>query len=109
MTAATALAATAPSSSAEPGTLGFLVVAGMAVVLVFLFRSMTKHLRKVTGSGKGGFPGPAGPAGPDSPAGGDGWVQASATDEVPGTGATGTGAPGTGTPGTGAPGTGAAG
>jgi hypothetical protein len=30
-----------------PGTLGFLVVAGMGVVLFFLFRSMSKHLRKV--------------------------------------------------------------
>ena len=42
----TTLAASA-SSSAEPGTLAFLVVFGMAVVLVFLFRSMSKHLRKV--------------------------------------------------------------
>lgn len=42
----TALAASA-SSSAEPGTLAFLIVFGMAVVLVFLFRSMSKHLRKV--------------------------------------------------------------
>jgi hypothetical protein len=30
-----------------PGTLGFLVVAGMGLVLFFLFRSMSKHLRKV--------------------------------------------------------------
>jgi large-conductance mechanosensitive channel len=29
------------------GVLGFLVVAGMAVVLFFLLRSMNKHLRKV--------------------------------------------------------------
>jgi hypothetical protein len=42
----TTLAASA-SSSAEPGTLAFLVVFGMAVVLVFLFRSMSRHLRKV--------------------------------------------------------------
>jgi hypothetical protein len=42
----TALAASA-SSSAEPGTLAFLVVFGIAVVLVFLFRSMSRHLRKV--------------------------------------------------------------
>jgi hypothetical protein len=42
----TTLAASA-SSSAEPGTLAFIVVFGMAVVLVFLFRSMSKHLRKV--------------------------------------------------------------
>jgi hypothetical protein len=31
----------------QPGTLGFLVVFGMAVVLYFVFRSMAKHLRKV--------------------------------------------------------------
>jgi hypothetical protein len=35
------------SNSVAPGTLGFLVVFGMAVVLTMLFRSMTKHLRKV--------------------------------------------------------------
>jgi hypothetical protein len=34
-------------NSVAPGTLGFLVVFGMAVVLTLLFRSMTKHLRKV--------------------------------------------------------------
>jgi hypothetical protein len=43
----TVLAATSASSSAEPGTLAFLVIFGMAVVLFFLFRSMSKHLRKV--------------------------------------------------------------
>ena len=32
---------------AQPGTLGFLVVFGMAIVLFFVFRSMVKHLRKV--------------------------------------------------------------
>jgi len=31
----------------EPGLLGFLVVAGIGVVLVFLLRSMNKQLRKV--------------------------------------------------------------
>jgi hypothetical protein len=35
------------SNSVAPGTLGFLVVFGMAAVLTVLFRSMTKHLRKV--------------------------------------------------------------
>ena len=44
----------ASSSSAAPGTLGFLVVAGMGIILVFLFRSMTKHLRKVSGNGRDG-------------------------------------------------------
>jgi hypothetical protein len=44
----TALAA-ASSSAAwdQPGTLGFLVVFGMGIVLYFVFRSMTRHLRKV--------------------------------------------------------------
>ncbi len=32
---------------AQPGTFGFLVVFGMAVILFFVFRSMSKHLRKV--------------------------------------------------------------
>jgi hypothetical protein len=32
---------------AQPGTTAFLVIFGMAVILVFVFRSMTKHLRKV--------------------------------------------------------------
>jgi hypothetical protein len=36
------------ASQVVPGVLGFLVVAGMGVVLFFLFRSMVKHLRKVT-------------------------------------------------------------
>jgi hypothetical protein len=39
----------AASTSAfdQPGTLGFLVVFGMGVLLFFVFRSMAKHLRKV--------------------------------------------------------------
>jgi len=41
------LAAASASSSAAPGTLAFIIVFGMAVILVFLFRSMSKHLRKV--------------------------------------------------------------
>jgi hypothetical protein len=32
---------------AQPGTLGFLVVFGMAIVLFFVFRSLIKQLRKV--------------------------------------------------------------
>ena len=31
----------------QPGTLGFLVVFGMAIILFFVFRSMSKQLRKV--------------------------------------------------------------
>jgi len=41
------LAAASTSALAQPGTLGFLVVFGMAVILYFVFRSMSKHLRKV--------------------------------------------------------------
>jgi hypothetical protein len=42
-------AAAAKSVSAwdEPGTLGFLVVFGLAVILFFVFRSLAKHLRKI--------------------------------------------------------------
>jgi hypothetical protein len=42
-----ALAAASPSAFDQPGTLGFLVVFGMGLILYFLFRSMIKHLRKV--------------------------------------------------------------
>jgi hypothetical protein len=46
------LAAAAASSSTvndvEPGVLGFLVVAGIGVALVFLLRSMNKQFRKIT-------------------------------------------------------------
>jgi hypothetical protein len=31
----------------EPGLLGFLVVAGMGVILVFLLRSMNKQFKKI--------------------------------------------------------------
>lgn len=55
--------ASSPGAFDQPGTLGFLVVAGMGVILVFLFRSMTKHLRKVSGTGRGEPSGqPEGPA-----------------------------------------------
>ena len=42
-------AAAAKSTSAwdEPGTLGFLVVFGMGIILYFVFRSLAKHLRKL--------------------------------------------------------------
>lgn len=41
--------AAAKSTSAwdQPGTLGFLVVFGLAVILFFVFRSLGKHLRKI--------------------------------------------------------------
>jgi hypothetical protein len=50
--ASTALASgtansTSTISNVEPGLLGFLVVAGMGVALVFLFRSMNKQFRKI--------------------------------------------------------------
>jgi hypothetical protein len=32
---------------AQPGTIAFLIVFGMGVLCFFLFRSMSKHLRKV--------------------------------------------------------------
>jgi hypothetical protein len=31
----------------QPGTVAFLVIFGMAVILFFVFRSMAKHLRKI--------------------------------------------------------------
>ncbi len=31
----------------QPGTVAFLVIFGMAVILFFVFRSMARHLRKV--------------------------------------------------------------
>lgn len=44
-----ALAASSSSTSVfdQPGTLGFLVVFGMGVIMYFVFRSMTRHLRRV--------------------------------------------------------------
>jgi hypothetical protein len=47
MLLAAAAAAKSPSVWAEPGTLGFLVVFGMAIIMYFVFRSMSKQLRKV--------------------------------------------------------------
>lgn len=45
----TVLAAASTSTSAwdQPGTLAFIVIFGMAVILYFVFRSMTRQLRKV--------------------------------------------------------------
>jgi Na+-transporting methylmalonyl-CoA/oxaloacetate decarboxylase gamma subunit len=50
-----ALAASSSSSTSlfdQPGTLGFLVVFGMAIILYFVFRSMSKHLRRVNESAR---------------------------------------------------------
>ena len=44
---ATAHNSTSTLSDVEPGVLGFLVVAALAVALYFLLRSMNKHLRKI--------------------------------------------------------------
>jgi len=43
----TTLASTSVNNSAAPGVLGFIVVFCLAVLLVFIFRSMSKHIRKV--------------------------------------------------------------
>ena len=41
------LASSPAASQVVPGILGFLVVAGMGILLYFLLRSMNKQLRKV--------------------------------------------------------------
>jgi hypothetical protein len=46
-------AAQSTSAWAQPGTLGFLVVFGMGVVLYFVFRSMSRHLRKINQAARG--------------------------------------------------------
>jgi hypothetical protein len=60
------LAAAAASSSSvndvEPGVLGFLVVAGIGVVLVFLLRSMNKQFRKIDAQTPDDHPGQEPPA-----------------------------------------------
>ena len=43
----TVLAAGSTSAFDQPGTLGFLVVFGLGIILFFVFRSMAKHLRRV--------------------------------------------------------------
>jgi hypothetical protein len=64
--------AAAGGNAVVDGTLGFLIVGGMAVVVVFLFRSMSKHLRKVNDAAPDDRPGaaragraPADTTGPD--------------------------------------------
>jgi hypothetical protein len=59
-------AAAVSANAIVPGVLGFLVVAGMAVALFFLLRSLNKQLRKVVppeprwrASGRGRRPGAA--------------------------------------------------
>jgi hypothetical protein len=73
----------AASGADAPGTLGFLVVFGMGVVLFFVFRSMAKHLRKVSsGPGPGAGSGADGAADP---------AQAAASAEEPASGGAGPG------------------
>ena len=50
--AAAAAAGTSTSAWDQPGTLGFLVVFGMAVVLYFVFRSLSRHLRKINAAAR---------------------------------------------------------
>jgi hypothetical protein len=47
MELAAAAASKSPSAWDEPGTLGFLVVFGMGIILFFVFRSLARHLRKI--------------------------------------------------------------
>jgi hypothetical protein len=54
LAAAVAASSSANSDDVGAGVLGFLVVAGIGVVLVFLLRSMNKQFRKITPE-----PGPA--------------------------------------------------
>jgi len=42
-----AVAAKSTSAWDQPGTLAFIVIFGMGVILYFVFRSMARHLRKV--------------------------------------------------------------
>ena len=70
------------AGSAAPGAIGFLVVAGMGLAIFFLFRSMTKHLRKVNLAAENEAAPPAKAGGPPRPPGAPGRVStgASATD-----------------------------
>lgn len=55
------------ASSAAPGAVGFLVVAGLGLAVFFLFRSMTKHLRKVRLAADSAAAPPAKAGRPDGP------------------------------------------
>lgn len=48
----TLLASSSTSLFDQPGTLGFLVIFGMAIALYFVFRSMSRHLRKVSNAAR---------------------------------------------------------
>jgi hypothetical protein len=83
-----AATAKSPSLWAEPGTLGFLVVFGMGVILYFVFRSMSKQLRKVreAAAAEQEQPGPGQGADGGSPPGG---LRPDSGDQRPGGGAQG--------------------
>ncbi len=56
----------------QPGTVAFLIVFGMGVILFFVFRSMAKHLRKVNMAARDEAEAAArADAGPDDAAGAD--------------------------------------
>jgi hypothetical protein len=65
----TTLAASSASSNAEPGTLAFIIVFCLCVALVFLFRSMSKHLRRVNAAARKDEPAAKDPAGAGKPPG----------------------------------------
>ena len=48
----TVLASASTSLFDQPGTLGFLVNFAMAIALYFVFRSMSRHLRKVNNAAR---------------------------------------------------------
>jgi hypothetical protein len=48
----TVLASSSTSLFDQPGTLGFLVIFAMAIALYFVFRSMSRHLRKVNNAAR---------------------------------------------------------
>lgn len=66
------------ASSAAPGAIGFLVVAGMGLAIFFLFRSMTKHLRKVNLAADKAAAPPAKAGPPAGPGGASGRVSTGA-------------------------------
>ncbi len=66
------------ASSAAPGAIGFLVVAGMGLAIFFLFRSMTKHLRKVNLAAQNEAAPPAKAGRPARPSGAPGRVSTGA-------------------------------
>jgi hypothetical protein len=49
----TVVVAASAASTGEAGALGFLVVAGMALALFFLLRSLNKQLHKITPDAQG--------------------------------------------------------